>query len=73
MNDFILLHDKKDGKEIVLRSKDIVAIYEIEDGSLICREDKRVDNEVTERPHTICAKLNMERCFVTKDGKIERT
>lgn len=61
MSDFILLHGLEDGKEMVLRKSDISAIYETDEGTVVCRKDNLLDKTVSERPHTICAKLNMER------------
>ena len=71
MSDFILLHGLKDGKEMVLRKSDISAIYETDEGTVVCRKDGLLDKTktVSEKVSVIFAKLNMERVFVDKEGK----
>ena len=61
MSDFILLHGLEDGKEMVLRKSDISAIYETDEGTVVCRKDNLLDKTVSESPSDIYAKLNMER------------
>ena len=61
MSDFILLHGLKDGEEMVLRKSDISAIYETDEGTLVCRKDDLLDKTVSEKVSVIFAKLNIEQ------------
>lgn len=61
MSDFILLHSLKDGKEMVLRKSDISAVYETDNGTVVCRKEGFLDKMVSEKPSNIYAELNKEQ------------
>ena len=76
MSDFILLHKinytndseteviiRKDNIDIIFEKTAIGSHIELKNGQVLI---------VSEKPSTIYAKMNIERIFVDKDGKIER-
>ena len=76
MSDFILLHKinytDDSETEVIIRKDDIDIIFEKKYiGSRIDLKNGQV-LLVSEKPSTLYAKMNMERVFAEKNGKIER-
>lgn len=67
MNKFLLVHDAED-TEIIIRKEMIIDIVETEGGSDI--DTERVIYHVTEKPHTIFAKLEEPDAIITTDGRV---